>query len=385
MAPCIVVAPNAFKETLDALTATRILVEVMEKACPDLQVLGLPIADGGDGTADVLQAVLGGRKISVEVTGPLGERRSATWVQLTDPTRGVIEMAAACGLSSIPPEQRNPLHTGSRGLGELILAALDAGVEEILLGLGGSATVDGGLGLLQALGVRCLDDAGRELPAPLSGADLARVARLDPGSLDPRLARTRVRVACDVDNPLLGVRGAAAVFGPQKGATPEMVAMLEAGLARLAGHFERSFGRVVAEVPGAGAAGGVGAALHAALGATLEPGADLVLGALDVSAVLADAVLVVTGEGCLDASSLGGKAPVGVARRARARGIPVVAFCGRYVMADAPRLSEVFDCIIEVTPPGLSWPEAKRRAASSLATAARAFCQKELPALLSQA
>ncbi len=385
MAPCILVAPNAFKESLDAVTVTRILVEVMEKECPGLAVRGLPVADGGDGTADVLQVVLGGRKIPVDVTGPLGERRSATWVQLADPGRGVIEMATACGLSSVPPEQRNPLHTGSRGLGQLILAAVDAGVKEILLGLGGSATVDGGLGLLQALGVRFLNDAGRVLPAPLSGGDLARVACLDPVDLDPRLARIRLRVACDVDNPLLGARGAAAVFGPQKGATPDMVEVLEAGLARLAGHFEQHFGRAVAEIPGAGAAGGVGAALHAALGATLEPGADLVLGALEVTAALEDVVLVVTGEGCLDASSLGGKAPVGVARRARSRGIPVVAFCGRCVMADVPQLSAVFDRIIEMTPRGLSWPEAKRGAATLLATAARAFCRKELPALLAQA
>jgi glycerate kinase len=226
----------------------------------------------------------------------------------------------------VPPARRNPLRTSSRGTGELIRAALDAGARHLILGIGGSATNDGGAGMVQALGARLLDAAGEELDG--SGGDLARLERIDVSGLDRRLAACRIEVACDVDNPLTGPRGAAAVFGPQKGATPEMVHTLDANLARFARIVERDLGVAVADLPGAGAAGGMGAAMVAFFGATLKPGIEIVTAAVDLDGQVRDADLVITGEGRIDAQTVHGKTPIGVARVARRHGKPVIGVAG---------------------------------------------------------
>ncbi|MEN9728537.1 MAG: glycerate kinase [Pseudomonadota bacterium] len=324
----VLIAPNAFKESLSAAEVARVTAEAFQAAYPQSLCICVPLADGGDGTVEALLAARGGRRVTHHVIGPLGDRLSAEWALLGSGDVAVIEMAAASGLVRVPSSQRNPRHTTSHGTGELVRHALAHDIRSLILGLGGSATVDGGLGMIQALGGCFMDAAGRKLTTPLTGGDLNRIANLDITGLDPRLRHVRLRVASDVDNPLLGPRGAAAVFGPQKGATPADVRMLEAGLARLHDLMERRLGRSVATRPGAGAAGGAGAALMAFLGAEVEPGARLVLETSDFPQQLQRADLVITGEGRLDHSTLHGKAPAYVARLARDAGIPVLAVCG---------------------------------------------------------
>ena len=235
-------------------------------------------------------------------------------------------MAAASGLMLVPAAARDPLRTSSRGTGELIRAALDAGARRFILGIGGSATNDGGAGMVQALGARLLDADGRDVEG--SGGGLARLERIDVSALDPRLKECRIEVACDVDNPLTGPRGASAVFGPQKGATPEMVQVLDANLARFARIVERDLGVAVDQVPGAGAAGGMGAAMLAFFGATLKPGIEIVTAAVDLDAHVRDADLVITGEGRIDFQTVHGKTPIGVARVAKRHGKPVIGIAG---------------------------------------------------------
>ncbi|MGC3984225.1 MAG: glycerate kinase, partial [Pseudorhodoferax sp.] len=243
-----------------------------------------------------------------------------------DGSLAVIEMAAASGLEAVPPAERDPRSATSHGTGELIADALDAGARRFVIGLGGSATNDGGAGMLQALGVRLLDADGRELAR--GGAALARLQRIDASGLDARIAQCRIDVACDVTNPLLGPRGASAVFGPQKGATPAMVAELDACLQRLAERLRHDLGQDVAEVPGTGAAGGMGAALLAVLGAQLRPGSEVVADALGLDAAVREADLVITGEGRTDGQTIHGKAPIGVARVAARHGVPVIGLSG---------------------------------------------------------
>jgi glycerate kinase len=274
-----------------------------------------------------------GRFIETRVTGPLGEPVLARWGVLGDQVTGVIEMAAASGLPLVPPERRDPRVTTTRGTGELLRAALDLGLRRIVLGLGGSATSDGGAGMARALGVRFLDAAGRELAE--GGAALADLDRVDLTGLDPRLssaspgaAPLSLLVACDVDNPLCGPRGAAAVYGPQKGATPAMIPLLDAALLRFAQRSEQATGRRVATLPGAGAAGGLGAGALLFTPAVLRPGVGIVLEAAGFDALLAGADLVLTGEGRTDAQTAMGKAPVGVAAAARRRGVPVICLSG---------------------------------------------------------
>ncbi|WP_058362435.1 glycerate kinase family protein, partial [Xanthomonas translucens] len=245
-----------------------------------------------------------------------------------DGRTGIVEMAAASGLALLPPAQRDPLAATSYGVGELILAALDAGARHLIVGIGGSASNDGGAGMAQALGVRLFDAQGRALDAGVGGGALAALARIDASALDPRLQECTVEVACDVDNPLTGPTGASAVFGPQKGATPALVARLDATLCHYAKVIERDLGIALAGLRGGGAGGGLGAALVAFLGAQLRPGADIVAEALGLDALVADADLVITGEGRLDGQSVHGKTPLGVARIARRHGKPVVAIAG---------------------------------------------------------
>ena len=322
----IVIAPDSYKESLSALEVAQAVEAGFRQVFPDADYVLVPVADGGEGTVDAMVAATGGRKETVTVSGPLGEPVEAFYGLTGDGDTAVIEMAAASGLALVPPDRRNPLLTNSRGTGELIRAALDAGARRFILGIGGSATNDGGAGMVQALGARLLDLEGRELDG--SGGDLARLERIDVSALDPRLAECRIEVACDVDNPLTGARGASAVFGPQKGATPEMVQALDANLARLARIVGRDLGVAVDTVPGAGAAGGMGAAMLAFFGATLKPGIEIVTAAVDLDTHVRDADLVITGEGRIDFQTVHGKTPIGVARVAKRHGKPVIGIAG---------------------------------------------------------
>ncbi len=317
----IVVAPDSYKGSVSALGVAQAMARGILRVFPEAEVRQIPIADGGEGTVDALVAATGGAIRNAEVTGPLGEKITAHWGILGDGRTAVIEMAAASGLPLVPPAQRDPRITTSFGTGELIRAALDAGLRSIIIGIGGSATNDGGVGMAQALGARFFDAEGH--PLPPGGAALARLQTIDLSGIDARLGEAQITVACDVDNPLCGARGASAVFGPQKGATPETVAELDAALAHFADCARQATGRDVALLPGAGAAGGLGAGLMYFTAAKLRPGVEIVLEAVGFADLVEDAAFVVTGEGRTDFQTAFGKAPVGVAKLAKRFGIPV--------------------------------------------------------------
>lgn len=321
----IVIAPDSFKESLDALRVAEAIARGWQAVFPDAECLLRPMADGGEGTVDAVLAAVGGERRSCQVSGPLGAPVQAHWGWLADGT-AVIEMAAASGLHWVAPGQRDILRACSQGTGELIRQALDAGARRIILGLGGSATNDGGAGMLRALGVRFLDASDQ--PLPPGGAALAQLTRVDLSGLDTRLRATEIQVAADVDNPLCGPRGASAVFGPQKGASPQQVVQLDAALAHYARVMAAALGEDHANVPGAGAAGGLGFAARALLGASFRPGIEVVAELSGLADAMQGADLVITGEGRLDAQTLHGKTPLGVARIARAAGVPLVALAG---------------------------------------------------------
>ncbi|HEX9080840.1 MAG TPA: glycerate kinase, partial [Holophagaceae bacterium] len=321
----ILLAPDAFKGSLSAPEAAQAMARGFRKVFPDARLVECPVADGGEGTVRALVSARGGLLRRAVVSGPLGDPVEAVWGDLGR-GQAVIEVAEASGWTRVPADRRDPRAASTRGTGELLRAVLEAGPREILVGLGGSATTDGGAGLLRALGARFLDAEGRELPE--GGAALARLSRIDLRTLDPRLAEAEILVATDVDNPLIGPRGAAAVFGPQKGASPEVVRELDAALATLARIATEETGRHVAEVPGAGAAGGLGAGLLWFTPARLRPGVDLVLEAMAFDRRLRGVDLVITGEGRTDAQTSMGKAPGGVAAAARRQGVPVVCLSG---------------------------------------------------------
>ncbi len=365
----IVIAPDSYKESLSALEVAQAVEAGFRQVFPAAEYLLVPVADGGEGTVDAMVAATGGRKEIVTVTGPLGERVEAFYGLTGDGETAVIEMAAASGLMLVPPAQRNPLRTSSRGTGELIRAALDAGARRFILGIGGSATNDGGAGMVQALGARLLDGDGRELDG--SGGDLARLERIDVATLDARLAACRIEVACDVDNPLTGPRGASAVFGPQKGAAPEMVQTLDANLARFARIVERDLGVAVDAVPGAGAAGGMGAAMLAFFGATLKPGIEIVTAAVELDAKLRDADLVITGEGRIDFQTVHGKTPIGVARVAKRHGKPVIGIAGSLGANVGVVHEHGIDAVFSVLSKPCTLDEALRDAAANVELTAR--------------
>ena len=322
----IVLAPQSLKGSLDAPAVAEAMAAGVASVFPQAEIVICPVADGGEGTVHALVAASGGRMEHARVSGPLGEPVLAEYGILGGTRTAVIEMAAASGLPLVPPALRDPRRTSTYGTGEVMRAALDAGCERLLIGIGGSATNDGGAGMAQALGAHVLDGDGHELPP--GGAALARLARIDTNELDQRLRRVQVQVACDVTNPLYGPEGASAVYGPQKGASPAVVQELDGALRHYAEVIRRDLGRDVAQVPGAGAAGGLGAGLLAFTGATLVPGARMVLDALDFAAKVAGAALVLTAEGRLDAQTAYGKAPGAVAAAARQAGAHVIALAG---------------------------------------------------------
>jgi glycerate kinase len=322
----VIVAPNAFKGSLTASEAAAAIARGVREAFPDAEVVEVPVADGGDGTVEALVSAHRGEYRAVEVEGPLGDPVNATYGLIESGRTGVVELASASGLTLIPAERRDPRKTSTYGFGQLLEAVRAAGVARIIAGIGGSATNDGGAGMAQALGYRLLDSAGAELPR--GGAALARLARIDSSGFDPAWRLVKVMVACDVANPLTGPLGASAVYGPQKGADEAAIRELDAALADFAAVIERDMGKRVADVPGAGAAGGAGAGLIAFLDATLVPGAPLVVEASGFDAKLNGADLVITGEGQADAQTGYGKAPGEVAKRAKAARIPVLLIAG---------------------------------------------------------
>ena len=322
----IVIAPDSYKGSIYASDAARAMEDGVRRVLPDAEVVLVPVADGGDGTLETLVETSGGRIITSDVTGPLGETVSAQWGAMGDGVTAVAEMARTSGLALVRLEDRDPLNATTYGLGEVILEALEAGYRRFILGIGGSATNDAGAGMAQALGVRLLDADGAELPP--GGAALASLARIDTSGLDPRAVEAEFDVACDVNNPLTGPEGASAVYGPQKGATPEMIEQLDAALANFAGVVKRDLGADVNDVPGSGAAGGLGGGIMAFLGGRLRPGVDIVLDTVDLASRLDGADLIITGEGCMDFQTVYNKAPIGVAKLAGERNIPVIGVSG---------------------------------------------------------
>ncbi len=346
----IVVAPDSFKGCCTAVEASRAIAQGIAAVFPQAGIVRLPAADGGEGTAEALLSALGGVKKTENVTGPLGDPVAAAFAILPDGT-AVIETASASGLPLVPREKLNPLLATSRGTGELIRAALDEGCRKFLIGLGGSATNDAGMGMAQALGVSFSDAAGRELGP--GGAGLERLARIDASRLDARLSQSRFTALCDVRNTLCGPDGASAVYGPQKGATPETIARLDAALYRFAQIARRDLGRDILDVPGCGAAGGLGAALPLFCGAQIQSGIDTVLDLIRFDAHMSGCDLVITGEGSIDGQSAYGKVPAGVARRAKRHGgIPVAAVVG----AMKPGAEKVYKYGIDVIMPTATGP-----------------------------
>ena len=361
----IIIAPDSFKGSLTARQAADAIERGVRRATPDVDIISIPMADGGEGTVRALVDATGGRLILARVTGPLGEPVAATYGILGDGATAVIEMAEAAGLHLVGTTP-DPLRATTRGVGELILDALDRGMERIIVGLGGSATNDGGAGMAQALGVRLLDADGRDLP--VGGAALANLVRIDCTGLDSRIARTPIVLASDVTNPLTGPDGASAVFGPQKGATPAMVEQLDRALNRYAAVVRRDTGRSVDAIPGAGAAGGLGAGFLAFTDATMRSGVDLVIETVGLKERAVGADYCFTGEGRVDGQTQYGKTPMGVARAVReaAPACRVIALAGS-IGEGAEQLNALgFTAMFGIQPGAVSLQEALAGASRNL-------------------
>lgn len=322
----IVIAPDSYKESLSALEVATQIEQGFREVFPDAHYVKLPVADGGEGTVEAMVAATQGEIVNVRVTGPLGSPVDGFFGLSGDKQTAFIEMAAASGLELVRACDRNPLLTTSFGTGELIRCALDHGVKLCIIGIGGSATNDGGAGMVQALGGGLLDEQGNQIGH--GGGELDKLARIDITQLDPRIRDCRFEVACDVTNPLTGDEGATAIFGPQKGATAEMIRRLDASLAHYAAIIKRDLDKDVEHIPGAGAAGGMGAGLQAFCGAELRKGIEIVTEALGLDALVRDATLVITGEGRIDSQTIHGKVPIGVALVAKRYNKPVIGIAG---------------------------------------------------------
>lgn len=368
MRPRIVIAPDKFKGSLGAVEAARAISVGVLRAAPDAEVDLVPMADGGEGTVEALIAATGGSWHEATVTGPLGEPVRARYGITGDGRTALMEMAAASGYVLVPQERKDPLRTTTRGTGELLMAAMDRGVERVVVGIGGSATNDGGAGFAQAVGYRLVDRDGEEI-GPGGGA-LAGLAAIDGAGRDGRLDRVSIDVACDVDNPLCGPRGASAVYGPQKGATPEMVEVLDANLRHLEDVLRRDLGADVGDVPGAGAAGGLGAGLMAFAGGRLRRGVDIVLEAARLDERLRGADLCLTGEGSIDGSTAFGKTVAGVGRTARAAGCPAIALAGQVGAGFEAVLELGVSAVFSICSGPLTLDDAMKRAPELLENAA---------------
>lgn len=322
-----IVAPDKFKGSLSAIEAAKLIAGGIKKVLPDAEVQQFPLSDGGEGLVDALIAGSGGTKLKVRVTGPLNTKVEAEWGIIDGGKTAVIEMASASGLLLVPEKLRDPSKSTSFGTGELIRTALDYGCQKIIIGIGGSATNDGGAGMARALGIKFFDRQNNLLEG--GGGELKELDKIDLGSLDQRLKKTEIVVACDVNNPLTGPKGASHVYGRQKGASPKIAEMLDQALKNYAAIIKRELNIEIEMMAGAGAAGGLGAGLVAFLDAELKSGIELVLDALNIDQYLVRCDLVITGEGKLDNQSIHGKTPLGIARRAKRYNIPVIALAGK--------------------------------------------------------
>ena len=369
----IVLAPDSFKESMTATEAVAAMRAGVQEVFPDAECVGVPMADGGEGTVDAVVDALYGQRIEVEVSDPLGRPVRARYGYVPLRQLAVIEMAAAAGLELVAPQDRDVLRASSFGVGELILDALGRGAEEFLIGLGGSATNDAGAGMLSALGVVFTDVDGN--PLPPGGAALTDLHRIDVSGLDPRLSQVRIRIASDVTAPLLGPTGAAAVFGPQKGADPAAVRRLEAALSRLAAITAATLGTANPDRPGAGAAGGLGFALMEFLGAQSRPGVIEVAETVGLERAVAGADWVFTGEGSVDAQTVMGKTPYGVAQIALKAGARVALFAGRVARDASVLLEHGVDRLVAITPDGTPVEQALREGAASLTRATAEVCR----------
>ncbi|MDT0145693.1 glycerate kinase [Priestia aryabhattai] len=365
----IVIAPDSFKESLTALHVCEAVEKGIKAHFPDVEISKVPMADGGEGTVQSLVDATGGDIIQARVTGPLGKEVEAFYGILGDGNTAVIEMAAASGLHHVPVDKRNPLITTTRGTGELILKALDHKVKHIIIGIGGSATNDGGTGMAKALGAKLLDANGAEIKE--GGGSLAQLASIDLTNLDSRLAEVKVEVACDVDNPLTGETGASAVFGPQKGATPDMVKQLDLNLAHYAAIVGKEMGIHIQSIPGAGAAGGLGGGLLAFLSAELKPGVDIVIKATQLESYIKNADLVITGEGKIDGQTIYGKTPIGVAKTAKKHSVPVIAIAGSIGAGSEAVYEHGISALFSVVPGAVSLQEALEKADENIERTAK--------------
>jgi glycerate kinase len=372
----VLVAPASLKESLTAAEAAHAMAEGARRA--GAEAVELPLADGGRGTLECLVPAMGLRLHTVQVTGPLGQPAAAQFGYSADTRTAVMEMASASGLALVPAQERNAMRATTRGTGELLRAAIEAGAARVFLGIGDSATSDGGCGAAQALGFRLLDAHGSQIGP---GAEaLAALACIDPAARHPHLGQTEIRVACDVDNPLLGPRGAARIFSPQKGATPAQIEEIEKALAHLADVIERDLAINVRTISGGGAAGGLGAGAVAFLGARLMPGAEWILSAIEIEKHLAWADLVLTAEGRFDAQSLGGKAPMALARRAAAAGVPCAVIPGSTGPGHEPALgqgvSAIFPLVRENVTLSVALARPRELLAERAAEAVRRFTRR---------
>ncbi|OLQ55786.1 glycerate kinase [Bacillus licheniformis] len=365
----IIIAPDSFKESLSALEAADAIERGFKSVFPGADYRKLPMADGGEGTVQSLVDATNGWIKEQIVKGPLGEPVEAFFGMLGDGKTAVIEMAAASGLHLVPVEKRNPLVTTTKGTGELITAALDAGAERLIIGIGGSATNDGGAGMIQALGGRLLDESGREIGSGCGA--LSQLASIDVSGLDPRIHHVKLEVACDVDNPLTGPRGASAVFGPQKGATDDMVRVLDQHLTHFADVAEKALGTTFRETEGAGAAGGLGWSLLAFLHADLKRGIDIVLEAVDFENEVQDADLVITGEGRIDSQTIYGKTPIGVAKAAKAYDVPVIGIAGSISRDSDAVYQHGIDALFSIVPGAVPLEDAFEHAVEYMERTAR--------------
>ena len=363
----ILIAPQAFKGSISAVDAAAAMREGVLRVLLDAEVSAVAVADGGDGTLETLVEGSGGEIHQIEVTGPLGERRTAEWGAMGDGATAVVEMARTSGLALVPDEKRNPLITTTFGLGEAIIHAIDAGYRRFIIGIGGSATNDAGAGMAQALGIRLLDSGGKDLE--FGGAALSKLNNIDMSGLNDAVRSCEFLVACDVNNPLTGPTGASAIYGPQKGATPEMIESLDAALLHFAEVVKRDIGVEINDVPGSGAAGGLGGGMIAFANGELRAGVDIVLDTVRLDDYLAGCNLVITGEGSMDHSTIYNKAPVGVAERAKKLGIPVVGISGSLGTGFQDVHEHGIDALASITPGPMTLDEASERAAELISNA----------------
>jgi glycerate kinase len=367
----IIIAPDSFKGSLSATNAARAMAEGVRLVFPDAELVEVPIADGGEGTVEAFLQACGGSLQQTTVKGPLGSPVQASWGLLPNNT-AIVEIAAAVGLCLLTPEQQDPKRAGTEGVGQLIEAILDAGIRRIIIGLGGSATNDGGSGMLRALGARFLDSQGRDLPPGI--LPFTDLAKIDISSLDPRLPEVDILVASDVINPLCGPNGCSAVFGPQKGVKPEEIQIFDKAMARYAEIATKTTGRNAAVLPGAGAAGGLGAALLFFTGAKIRSGIEVVLESVHFHDLLVQADLVLTGEGRTDMQTLSGKVPMGVARCARTYGVPVVCISGSVAAGAEQLYNEGVNALLSCAPGPISLADSLQQADTLLRQATeRAF------------